>query len=180
MRSIADFSAAYGLDTKASGEMRLDKRKTLEQAYSNKIFGIMTRLGRLLIKTDSVDEVLARVLDIAFDALPVDRGFILLRDDKSGEAVCELARTKDKVEFRPKGQVPVSKTIVEQVMRDKVALLTVDAQSDERVKMGESIRLHQIKAAMCVPLWSARASSASCRSTRRSTPAPSTSRTSTC
>lgn len=154
MRSIADFSAAYGLDTKASGEMRLDKRKTLEQAYSNKIFGIMTRLGRLLIKTDSVDEVLARVLDIAFDALPVDRGFILLRDDKSGEIVCELARTKDKVEFRPKGQVPVSKTIVEQVMRDRVALLTVDAQSDERVKMGESIRLHQIKAAMCVPLWS--------------------------
>jgi adenylate cyclase len=154
MRSIADFSAAYGLDAKASGEMRLDKRKTLEQAYSNKIFGIMTRLGRLLIRTESVDEVLARVMDIAFEALPVDRGFILLRDDKSGDTVCEMARTKDKVEFRPKGQVPVSKTIVEQVMRDRVALLTVDAQSDERVKMGESIRLHQIKAAMCVPLWS--------------------------
>lgn len=154
MRSIADFSAAYGLDAKASGELRLDKRKTLEQAYSNKIFGIMTRLGRLLIKTESVDEVLARVMDIAFEALPVDRGFILLRNDKSGETVCEMARTKDKVEFRPKGQVPVSKTIVEQVMRDRVALLTVDAQSDERVKMGESIRLHQIKAAMCVPLWS--------------------------
>jgi len=154
MRSIADFSAAYGLDPKASGELRLDKRKTLEQAYSNKIFGIMTRLGRLLIKTESVDEVLARVMDIAFEALPVDRGFILLRDDKSGDTVCEMARTKDKVEFRPKGQVPVSKTIVEQVMRDRVALLTVDAQSDERVKMGESIRLHQIKAAMCVPLWS--------------------------
>ncbi|HEX9800079.1 MAG TPA: adenylate/guanylate cyclase domain-containing protein [Thermoanaerobaculia bacterium] len=154
MRSIADFSAAYGLDAKASGELRVDKRKTLEQAYSNKIFGIMTRLGRLLIKTESVDEVIGRVLDIAFEALPVDRGFILLQDEKSGEIVCELARTKDKVEFRPKGQVPVSKTIVEQVMRDRVALLTVDAQSDERVKMGESIRLHQIKAAMCVPLWS--------------------------
>jgi adenylate cyclase len=50
--------------------------------------------------------------------------------------------------------VPVSRTIVDQVIRDKVALLIVDAQSDERVKMGESIRIHQIKAAMCVPLWS--------------------------
>jgi len=154
MRSIADFSAAYGLDPKSSGEMRVDKRKALEVAYSGKIFGIMTKLGRMLIKTESVDEVLAYVMEIAFEALPVDRGFIMLTDEKSGEAVCELSRTKEKIEVRPKGQVPVSKTIVEQVMRDRVALLTVDAQSDERVKMGESIRLHQIKAAMCVPLWS--------------------------
>jgi len=154
MRSIADFSAAYGLDPKSSGELRVDKRKALEQAYSGKIFGIMTKLGRMLIKTESVDEVLAYVMEIAFEALPVDRGFIMLTDEKTGEAVCELSRTKDKIEVRPKGQVPVSKTIVDQVMRDRVALLTVDAQSDERVKMGESIRLHQIKAAMCVPLWS--------------------------
>ena len=154
MRSIADFSAAYGLDPKNSGEVRVDKRKQLEQAYSNKIFGIMTRLGRLLIKTESVDDVLERVMDIAFEALPVDRGFILLREEKTGEIVPELARDKDEVEFRPKGQIPVSKTIVEQVVRDRVALLIVDAQSDERVKMGESIRIHQIKSAMCVPLWS--------------------------
>jgi len=40
------------------------------------------------------------------------------------------------------------------VMSERVALLIVDAQSDERVKMGESVRLHQIKSAMCVPLWS--------------------------
>ena len=154
MRSIADFSAAYGLDAKRSGEVRTDKRKALEQAYSSKIFGIMTRLGQLLIRTDSVDEILGRVLEIAFDALPVDRGFILLRNEKTGEIVCELARNKDKVEYRPQREVPVSRTIVEQVMNDRVALLIVDAQSDERVKMGESVRIHQIKAAMCVPLWS--------------------------
>jgi len=154
MRSIADFSAAYGLDAQGSGEQRLDKRKQLDQAYSNKIFGIMTRLGRLLIKTDSTDEVLERVMEIAFDALPVDRGFILLADERTGEVVCELARKKDKVEFRPKSEVPVSQTIVQKVMSERVALLIVDAQSDERVKMGESVRLHQIKSAMCVPLWS--------------------------
>jgi len=154
MRSIADFSAAYGLDLKSSGEVRIDKRKALEQAYSSKVFGIMTKLGRLLIKTESVDEVLVRVLEIVFEALPVDRGLILLKDEETGEVVCEAARTEDEVELRPQGPVPVSKTIVEQVMRDRVALLTVDAQSDERVKMGESVRIHQIKSAMCVPLWS--------------------------
>ncbi len=154
IRSIADFSAAYGLDPKSSGEVRVDKRKALDQAYSTKIFGFMTRLARLMIRSDSVDAVLSRVLELAFEALPIDRGFILLRDEKTGEVICEMARTKDKIEHRPQGEVPVSKTMVEQVMRDRVALLTYDAQSDQRLAGGESIRIHQIRAAMCVPLWS--------------------------
>ncbi len=154
VRSLADFSAEYGLDPKGSGEVRVDKRRDLDQAYGSKIFGFMTRLARLLIRSDSIDDVLSRVLDIAFEALPVDRGFILLTDDASGEAVCEVARVKEKVEFRPKGEVPVSKTMVEQVTRDRVALLTYDALSDQRLAGGESIRIHQIRAAMCAPLWS--------------------------
>jgi adenylate cyclase len=154
VRSLADFAQQYGLDVKSSGEARIDKRRALDEAYSSKIFGSMTRLARLLIRSESVDEVLARVFEIVFEALPVDRGFILLRDEKSGETVCELTRFKDRIEYRPQGAVPVSRTMVEQVMRDRVALLTYDAQSDQRLAGGESIRIHQIRAAMCAPLWS--------------------------
>lgn len=154
VRSLADFSAAWGLDGKSSGESRSTKRKDLDEAYSSKIFGFMTRLARLLIRSDSVDEVLSRVMDIAFEALPVDRGFILLLDEATGKTVCELARTKERLEFRPQSEVPVSQTMVEQVMRDRVALLTYDALSDQRLAGGDSIRIHQIRAAMCTPLWS--------------------------
>ena len=154
VRSLADFSAAWGLDVKSSGEARSSKRKDLDEAYSSKIFGFMTRLARLLIRSDSVDEVLARVMDIAFEALPVDRGFILLLDEATGKTVCELARTKERLEFRPQSEVPVSQTMVEQVMRDRVALLTYDALADQRLAGGDSIRIHQIRAAMCTPLWS--------------------------
>ena len=154
VRSLADFSAAWGLDGKTSGEARSSKRKDLDEAYSSKIFGFMTRLARLLIRSDSVDEVLSRVMDIAFEALPVDRGFILLLDESTGKTVCELARTKERLEFRPQSEVPVSQTMVEQVMRDRVALLTYDALADQRLAGGDSIRIHQIRAAMCTPLWS--------------------------
>jgi adenylate cyclase len=154
VRSLADFSAAWGLDGKSSGESRSSRRKDLDEAYSSKIFGFMTRLARMLIRSDSVDEVLSRVMEIAFEALPVDRGFILLLDESSGKTVCELARTKDRMEFRPMSEVPVSQTMVEQVMRDRVALLTYDALSDQRLAGGDSIRIHQIRAAMCTPLWS--------------------------
>jgi adenylate cyclase len=39
------------------------------------------------------------------------------------------------------------------VVRDKVAVLTSDAQRDERFEAGQSIRLQQIRSAMCAPLW---------------------------
>ncbi len=154
VRSLADFSAAWGLDDKRAGESQSSKRRDLDHAYSSKIFGFMTRLARMLIRSDSVDEVLSRVMEIAFEALPVDRGFILLLDEATGKTVCELARTKERIEFRPTSEVPVSQTMVEQVMRDRVALLTYDALSDQRLAGGDSIRIHQIRAAMCTPLWS--------------------------
>ncbi len=170
IRPLADFAAAYGLDVRSpaadaatpaplpklnTGVVRLEKRKALEQAYESKIFGYMTRLARLLLAAESVDEVLGRVLDLAFEALPVDRGFILLSDEeRGGELVCELARVKDRSEYRPGGEVPVSRTMLQAVVRERVALVTYDAQSDRRLVGGESIRMHQIRAAMCTPLWS--------------------------
>lgn len=153
VRPLSDFSLDFGLASK-DAEMRADKRKQLDQAYGSKIFGFLTKLAQMLIKADSVDDVLVRVMEICFEALPVDRGFMLLRDEDGGDIVCELARFKDRVEMRPKSEVPVSKTMLETVMNQRIALLTYDALSDQRLAGGESIRIHQIRAAMCAPLWS--------------------------
>jgi adenylate cyclase len=149
VRPLADFAASYGLGAPASG----DKRQLLEAAYDNRIFGYLTRLAGLLLTADTVDEVLERVTDIAFEALPVDRGFILLLDE-AGEPVCELARLGAEVRHRPSGDVPVSRTMLRQVIEGRVALVTLDAQADDRLRGGESILLHQIRSAMCAPLWS--------------------------
>ena len=150
VRPLADFAEAFGLTGKKTGPL---PPEASDLAYANRMFGYLTRLGRILIEAESVDGVLTRVLDIAFEALPVDRGFILLSEDQ-GELVCELMRIKDRVELRPAVEVPVSRTMLRAVMRERVALLTFDAQSDQRLSGGESIRLHQIRAAICVPVWS--------------------------
>lgn len=170
IRPLSDFAAAYGLDEMAgktppppkggaalAGSAAVAQTppvtETEEQAYVHRMFGFLTRLARMLTLADSVDDVLARVLDLAFEAFPVDRGFILLSDD-AGELVCEMSRIKDHVEVRPSGEVPVSRTMLQAVMQEKVALITFDAQEDQRLSGGESIRLHQIRSAMCAPLWS--------------------------
>jgi adenylate cyclase len=150
IRPLADFAAAYGLSGKPPAPVQ---EAAGDQAYVQRMFGFLTRLARMLTLAESVDDVLARVLDLAFEAFPVDRGFILLSDD-SGELVCELARVKDRVQFRPSGEVPVSRTMLRTVMNERVALVTFDAQSDQRLSGGESIRMHQIRSAMCAPLWS--------------------------
>lgn len=158
IRSISDLSADYGLDTAGSegisSAIRKRKREALDEAYSSKIFGFLTRLARLLITTDADDKILEHVLEITFEALPVDRGFILLRDEATGELECELVRINDHVELRPESEVPISKTMLESVIRERVALLTFDALSDQRLAGTESVRIHQIRAAMCAPLWS--------------------------
>ncbi len=158
IRSLADISADFGLDEIPSpgdtGTIRQSKREALDQAYASQVFGFLTKLARTLITTDSDDEILEHVMAIAFEVLPVDRGFILLSDEKTGELACELARSHDRVDFRPTREVPISKTMLEAVMRQRVALLTLDALSDQRLAGGESVRIHQIRAAMCTPLWS--------------------------
>ncbi|HEX4962119.1 MAG TPA: adenylate/guanylate cyclase domain-containing protein [Thermoanaerobaculia bacterium] len=154
IRPLADFAAAYGLDQPAvPPKAPKPGAETEEQAYVHRMFGFLTRLARVLTVADSVDQVLSRVLELAFEAFPVDRGFILLSNE-TGELVCEVTRVKDRVQFRPSGEVPVSRTMLRTVMRERVALVTFDAQSDQRLSGGESIRLHQIRSAMCAPLWS--------------------------
>jgi adenylate cyclase len=50
-------------------------------------------------------------------------------------------------------EVPISRTILDMVTGQKLALLTHDAQADQRFEAGRSIRIHQIRSAMCAPLW---------------------------
>ncbi len=157
IRSLSDLDVDLGFDAMLgagdSSAVRQSKRQALDEAYSSHLFGFLTRLARLLITTESDDEILRHVLEIAFEALPVDRGFILLRDEASGELECELVRLKDQMEFRPRSVVPISKTMLESVISERVALLTYDALSDQRLAGTESVRIHQIRAAMCAPLW---------------------------
>ena len=147
VRPLAEL-AAYGLGAKPARA----EETTREQTDADRRFGHLARLARFLITAQAVDEVFQQVLDISFASLPVDRGFILL-DDGAGELECELMRIRDRVERRPEGEIPVSQTMLRAVMKERVALVTFDAQSDQRLSGGESIRLHQIRAAMCAPLW---------------------------
>jgi adenylate cyclase len=143
------------------------KRAQLDAAYSNEVFRYLTRLAGELLRTDARDQVLSRVLDVAFEALPVDRGYVFLRAGSregaagdetgapGGELVCELARDGERVEVRPAPEtVPVSRTMLRAVVERGVALVTPEAAVDQRLAGAESVRLHGLRSALAAPLWS--------------------------
>jgi adenylate cyclase len=155
IRPIAEFNLDFGLEK--SPELQPEstdhrKRAVLDVAYKNKVFEILVQVAKTLISAADVETVLQTVMDLIFEYLPVDRGFLLL--EEAGSLQLRLSRLKGKQRITSDGSLPYSRTIVDMVVRQKVAVLTSDAQSDERFEAGMSIRMQQIRSAMCAPLWS--------------------------
>jgi len=155
IRPIAEFNKDFGLE-KGSALVSSDstagrKRVVLDVAYKNKVFEILVQVAKTLISLDDLETVLDKVMDLIFEYLPIDRGFLLL--EEHGDLSLRISRFKSGQRMSTDGTLPYSRTIVDMVVRDKVAVLTSDAQRDERFEAGQSIRLQQIRSAMCAPLW---------------------------
>jgi len=155
IRPIAEFNEDFGLE-KAVPVPLFDstadrKRVVLDVAYKNKVFEILVQVAKTLISLDDLETVLDKVMDLIFEYLPVDRGFLLL--EEQGELQLRISRFKSGQRMTTDGTLPYSRTIVDMVVREKVAVLTSDAQQDERFEAGQSIRIQQIRSAMCAPLW---------------------------
>jgi adenylate cyclase len=103
-------------------------------------------LTRAIAGELDVDRLLTKILDTAFQLLPVDRGVVLLLE--SGKPKPRCVRTK-----RGDGEeVALSTTIINEVLRDRSAVLSSDALMDSRFKGAQSIIMQGIRSSMAVPL----------------------------
>ncbi|MFK7990154.1 MAG: adenylate/guanylate cyclase domain-containing protein [Sandaracinaceae bacterium] len=97
-----------------------------------------------------IDKALVKILDAAFQLLEADRGVILLYDAER-ELLPRCVRTRAGAQD-PNEEVVISSTIVEQVLRDKAAVLSSDATVDSRFQGAHSIIMQGIRSSMAVPL----------------------------
>jgi len=119
---------------------------------SNRILKVLTSVAETLIAVRPVEEVLHQVMDIVFEHMPADRGFLMLEDDVVADKLVPMV-VKHRSAGGGEGRITVSKTIADRVMHDRVSILTSDAMVDPRFGAGDSIRFHGIRSAMCAPLW---------------------------
>ena len=145
--------------TSKSSDVRIDEAhvvsgSTVQIRFDDAMYQ-MTRDLSALIKISTainsirgLDALLERLLDLLFEVVPAERGAILLTDESSFET--SLVFGLDRV-YGKDAAVNVSRTIVQQVLRDGVALLANDAPSETSLVTDSLIeaRTHSV---MCVPL----------------------------
>jgi len=123
------------------------------QDAESRTLAVLTRAGMELINYRPLDEVLEVIMDLVFEAIPAERGFMMLLEGDSKELVSKVVRDLKKSYG---GKISLSRSIARSVVDNRQSVLTTDAQTDERFKMKESIVLQGIHSAMCVPLWNNR------------------------
>ncbi len=104
-------------------------------------------LTRAIAGELDVDRLLDKILTTALQLLSVDRGVVLLLDEH-GKLQPRCVRTKR----GDTGEVALSTTIINEVLRDRAAVLSSDALVDSRFKGAQSIIMQGIRSSMAVPL----------------------------
>ena len=155
IRSVGELSKLLS-DTAAGTQSPAAAKTTvpdvLEIEKSNRILKVLTKVAETLIAVRPVEEVLQQVMEIVFEHVPADRGFLMLNEEGSDKLIPMVIKHRNS-DSSDSAKISISKTIADRVMKDRVSILTSDALVDPRFGAGDSIRFHGIRSAMCAPLW---------------------------
>lgn len=132
------------------------------QLLPDDILRIMGNIAEQAVRPSmTLPELLDRVLRLMLQTVCADRGCILLIDPDTGQVVPQASITKagglqsgsnDDATKRSNVRMPVSKTIVDYVLKTGQAVRTTDPLHDTRFDPGNSILQAGVKEAICVPL----------------------------
>jgi adenylate cyclase len=128
----------------------LDERiRALEQ--ENNLLKLLHAVGNTLSSVLTPEEIMHHVMELVFQMENVERGFVMLYDEKGGFKPAVLLYKDEKLKKDPRGVV-LSNTLIERVTTERLPLLIFDVAGDERFSSSESLRLSGIRSAMCAPL----------------------------
>lgn len=114
---------------------------------------VMYRTALAVGRTDSIPELLDRILRLVFDWVAADRGCVMLREGDS-DRLRPAARCDRDIDGAPprKGRIAISRTILDYVIERKEGVRTSDARDDIRFDAAHSIVQGGVREALCVPL----------------------------
>jgi len=94
-------------------------------------------------------QLLEKMMDMIFENLPADRGFILLREEGEEKLKPVVVRYRSK---EHSSEINVSHTIVDHVVKNKEGVICSNAMRDPRFAKGKSVQNYGIRSAICVPI----------------------------
>jgi adenylate cyclase len=124
-------------------------QESRDAARGAKKLELLLEISKALSRQQDVDKLLESIVDFTFQVMPVDRVSILLNERGASEPIPRISKSRLGEGFASARHVP--KSIVSQVMTERVAILTDNAAEDERFK-GKSILMQSVRSAMGAPL----------------------------
>lgn len=113
---------------------------------------LVYKVSSVLMQSLNMKEVMERILHYILELLKrIDRGVIILIDQKSGEpsdVISIVKASKDEC------KAAYSRTIVKRVIKERKPISMLDTLDEKEINLSESIRVSGIRSIMCVPLIS--------------------------
>jgi sigma-B regulation protein RsbU (phosphoserine phosphatase) len=116
----------------------------------NELLGLISKVGIALLSSSGLDETLNQVASLVFEAVPAERCVIMLRDEETeGGMKISVARVRGSGEMIE--EVRISRTVMDEVLKNGKSVLTADAQHDPRYA-SQTMALLGIRSVLAVPL----------------------------
>ncbi len=111
---------------------------------------VLLEVARLLSSPESIAKQLAKILDLVFSIIDVDRAAIIMIDEHTGEFGAPVVESGRGVSSSH-GE-GYSSHILNYVRERSVAALFSDAASDPRLEDAHSVHFNSVRSSMCAPL----------------------------
>lgn len=125
-----------------------EKIQAFQRERSNML--ALAGVGQVINSSLELDEALRIVMDNIVRLTKAERGFLMLRDEK-GEMVIRTGRNWE-MESINSTEKNFSRTVVQRVIDSGEAIVTTNAQEDQRFLGQESIVAFNLRSILCVPL----------------------------
>jgi len=112
---------------------------------------VLLKVATAVGATLDLATLLHRLLHVVFEEIPADRGAILLFD-RAAQKLRSMVSKHRGGPAGPKCEVRVSRSIIREAVRTRESILTIDAKTDERFRLNESVAAAGMRSAMCVPI----------------------------
>ncbi|MGC2322207.1 MAG: FHA domain-containing protein, partial [Terriglobales bacterium] len=107
--------------------------------------------GKALHAKLSIDDIAAEVMGLAFRVEAVERGFIMLLDDK-GDVTRQTEVRYRVAPSKEQPEIILSRSVLERMKTEMQPILITDLSADERFRSSESMMISGLRSAICVPL----------------------------
>ncbi|HZE23565.1 MAG TPA: adenylate/guanylate cyclase domain-containing protein [Blattabacteriaceae bacterium] len=124
--------------------------KKLER--ENYLLTVLYEAGKALSSKLALEHICEQVISLACLIEGVERGFVMLFDERGEVAKQTEVRYRDPSSAGSRPQIILSTRVLELIRKERQPILIDDVSADERFTGSESLKISGLRSAMCAPL----------------------------